>query len=149
GHLLGYAGPQPQQRVERLMSDYFRHARIVSRSLDWARSTAPVPVGVNLVRGRDGIQFVDTQRAARGPQSWLAAFQAAIDLGTTVADEALALIQQNVDRYTPEDFLPTMKERAALLRFLKPRAGLYARLSEMHDRGFLGRIFPEFQAIFS
>ena len=30
---LGYAGAQPQQRVERLMSDYFRHARIVSRSL--------------------------------------------------------------------------------------------------------------------
>jgi [protein-PII] uridylyltransferase len=148
-HLLGYAGPQPQQRVERLMSDYFRHARIVSRSLDWARSTAPVPVAMNLVRGRDGIQFVDTQRAAREPQSWLAAFQAAIELGTTVADDALALIQQNVDRYAPEDFLPTMKERTALLHFLKPRAGLYSRLSEMHDRGLLGRIFPEFQAIFS
>jgi [protein-PII] uridylyltransferase len=30
---------------------------------------------------------------------------------------------------------------------LRPRAGLYARLSEMHDCGLLGRVFPEFQAI--
>jgi len=44
GLLLGYAGDQPQQRVERLMGDYFRHARIVSRSLEWARKTAPRPV---------------------------------------------------------------------------------------------------------
>src|SRR5262249_54918297 len=35
------------------------------------------------------------------------------------------------------------------LAFLKPRAGLYDRLSEMHDCGLLGRMFPEFQAIFS
>jgi [protein-PII] uridylyltransferase len=147
--VFGYAGSQPQQRVERLMSDYFRHARIVSRSLDWARTTAPTPVGANLVRGRDGIRFVDTQLAAREPHTWLSAFQAAIDLETTVADDALGLIQQNVDRFAPEDFLPTAGERAALLHFLKPRPGLYARLSEMHDRGLLGRIFPEFQAIFS
>ena len=36
-----YPGAEPGQRVERLMSDYFRHARIVSRSLEWARRTAP------------------------------------------------------------------------------------------------------------
>ncbi len=34
-----------------------------------------------------------------------------------------------------------------MMRFLKPRPGLYARLSEMHDCGLLGRVFPEFQAI--
>ena len=41
----------------------------------------------------------------------------------------------------------TREDRAALLRFLKPRPGLYARLSQMHDCGLLGRVFPEFQAI--
>jgi [protein-PII] uridylyltransferase len=146
---LGYAGAQPQQRVERLMGDYFRHARIVSRSLDWARKTAPVPVGVNLVRSSDGIRFVEAQRAAREPQTWLNAFQAAITHQTAVADDALALIQQHVDRFTAEDFFPTEEHREALLEFLRPRPGLYARLSEMHDRGLLGRMFPEFQAIFS
>ena len=143
--LLGYPGDQPQQRVERLMSDYFRHARIVSRSLEWVRKTAPLPVGVNLVRSRDGIRFVDTQRAAREPQTWIAAFQAALDGDTVVGDEALALIQQNVDRYSAEEFFPTSAERTALLRFLRPRPGLYARLSEMHDRGLLGRMFPNFK----
>ena len=145
---LGYAG-EPQQRVERLMSDYFRHARIVSRSLEWARKTAPIPVGVNLVQSNDGIRFVDPQRAAREPHTWLHAFQAAIDHGSAVADEALALIQQHVDRYAAEDFFPTADSQQALWHFLKPRPGLYARLSEMHDRGLLGRIFPEFQGIMS
>ena len=34
-----------------------------------------------------------------------------------------------------------------MLKLLKPRKGLYDRLSEMHDCGLLGRVFPEFQAI--
>src|SRR5262245_28937266 len=146
---LGYSGAEPQQRVERLMSDYFRHARTVSRSLEWARRTAPRPVGINLVLSRDGIRFMDDQRAAREPHTWILAFQAALDNDTSVADEALALIQQHVDRYAAEDFFPTIAERDHLLRFLKPRPGLYARLSEMHERGLLGRLFPEFQGIFS
>ena len=43
--VLGYPGAFPQQRVERLMSDYFRHARTVARSLAWMRKTAPTPAG--------------------------------------------------------------------------------------------------------
>src|SRR4030095_932762 len=46
--LLGYPGAEPRQRVERLMSDYFRHARTAHRSLTWARKGAPIPVGPNL-----------------------------------------------------------------------------------------------------
>ena len=86
------------------------------------------------------------RRRAR-PASWLGAFQAAIDAGTEVTEEALSCIQQHVDRYRADDFFPEPRDRAALLRFLKPRPGLYARLSEMHDCGLLGRMFPEFQAI--
>ncbi len=145
--LLGYPGAEPRQRVERLMSDYFRHARIVSRSLEWARRTAPVPVGPNLGRSRDGIRFLDPVQAARNPASWVGAFQAAVDSGTEVTEEALSCIHQHVDRYRAGDFFPEARDRSALLRFLKPRVGLYAALSQMHDCGLLGRIFPEFQAI--
>ena len=145
--LLGYPGTEPRQRVERLMSDYFRHARIVARSLEWARKTAPAPVGPNLGLSRDGIRFLDPIQAARDPSSWLGAFQAAIDAGTEVTEEALSCIQQHVDRYRADDFFPDQSARAALLKLLKPRSGLYARLSEMHDCGLLGRVFPEFQAI--
>ena len=144
---LGYPGSEPRQRVERLMSDYFRHARIVNRSLEWARRAAPVPVGPNLGLSRDGIRFMDPIQAARSPSTWIAAFQAAIDAGTEVAEDALACIQQHVDRYRAEDFFPRAQDRTALLRLLKPKPGLYARLSEMHDCGLLGRVFPEFQAI--
>ena len=145
--LLGYPGAEPRQRVERLMSDYFRHARIVSRSLSWARKTAPVPVGPNLGLSRDGIRFLDPIAAARNPASWIVAFQAAIDTATEVAEETLSCVQQHVDRYRADDFFPTADDRASLLALLKPKQGLYARLSEMHDCGLLGRVFPEFQAV--
>jgi [protein-PII] uridylyltransferase len=145
--VLAYPGTEPRQRVERLMSDYFRHARTVSRSLEWARKTAPAPVGPNLGLSRDGIRFLDPIQAARDPSSWIGAFQAAINAGTEVTEEALSCIQQHVDRYRADDFFPDQAARAALLKLLSPREGLYARLSEMHDCGLLGRVFPEFQAI--
>jgi [protein-PII] uridylyltransferase len=145
--LMGYPGAEAQQRVERLMSDYFRHARIVNRSLGWARRTAPLPVGPNLGLSRDGIRFMDPIQAARNPALWMGAFEAAVEHHTSVSEEALSCIQQHVDRYRADDFFPEADDRAALLAFLKPVRGLYDRLSEMHDCGLLGRVFPEFQAI--
>ncbi len=145
--VMGYAG-EPRRQVEHLMGDYFRHARVVSRSLGWVRQNAPVPVADNLVRARDGIRFVDPVYADAHPESWLGLFQSAIETGAPVADEALAWIQQRVERHAPEAFFPGPSYGAALLAFLRPRSGLYARLSEMHDCGLLGRMFPEFQAIF-
>jgi [protein-PII] uridylyltransferase len=145
--LLGYPGAEPRQRVERLMSDYFRHARTAHRSLSWARKGAPVPVGPNLGISRDGIRFLDPIQAARNPATWIGAFQAAIDADTTVSEEALSCIQQHVDRFRADDFFTDASDQSALLTLLKPKKGLYDRLSEMHDCGLLGRVFPEFQAI--
>ena len=145
--LLGYPGAEPRQRVERLMSDYFRHARTAHRSLNWARKGAPVPVGPNLGISRDGIRFLDPIQAARNPATWIGAFQAAIDADTTVSEEALSCIQQHVDRFRADDFFTDASDQSALLTLLKPKKGLYDRLSEMHDCGLLGRVFPEFQAI--
>ncbi len=104
--LMGYPGADAHQRVERLMSDYFRHARIVSRSLGWARRTAPLPVGPNLGLSRDGIRFMDPIQAARNPASWMGAFEAAVEHHTSVSEEALSCIQQHVDRYRADDFFP-------------------------------------------
>ena len=146
---LGYPGRGPRQRVEALMADYFRHAKAVSRVLERARRTAPVPMGVNIGGTRDGIRFVDERKAAIQPATWLGAFQAALDAGTVVSDEALACIKRSVDRFKTEDFFPADEDRAALLAFLKPRPGLYARLSEMHDAGLLARMLPPLQAITS
>jgi len=147
--LMGYPGAGPRQRVERLMSDYFRHARTAHRCLSWARKTAPVPVGPNLGVSRDEIRFLDPIQAARNPATWIGAFRAAIDTGSAVSEEALSCIQQHVDRFRADDFFPDPHDRAAMLTLLRPRRGLYDRLSEMHDCGLLGRLFPEFQAISS
>jgi len=103
--------------------------------------------GPNLGLSRDGIRFLDPIQAARNPATWIGAFQAAIDADTEVSEEALSCIQQHVDRYRADDFFPEAADRAALLRLLTPRRGLYDRLSEMHDCRLLGRVFPEFQAV--
>ena len=144
---MGYAGGTPSQQVERFMGDYFRHARAIDRSLRWALRAAPLPIGRNLVRAADGIRFVDAREAAARPETWLALFEAAIDGGCAVADDARACVEQNAGRFPAEAFFPTRVHREALLAFLRPRPGLYARLSEMHDCGLLGQMFPEFKAI--
>jgi [protein-PII] uridylyltransferase len=129
------------------MGDYFRHARAIDRTVRWALKAAPLPIGPNLVRAADGVRFVDVREAAGRPATWLALFQTAIDGGCAVADEAIACVEQNAGRFSATDFFPTPADRDALLRFLTPRPGLYARLSEMHDAGLLGQMFPEFKKI--
>jgi [protein-PII] uridylyltransferase len=144
---FGYRGAGSRQRVERLMSDYFRHARAVARSLEWIRRAAPTPVGVNLGEAGGVVGFVDQARASREPESWLGLFQAALDRGCAISEESVATIRQHAVLHAPERFFPTPAEGAAFLDLLRPRPGLYARLSDMHDCGLLGRLLPEFEAI--
>jgi [protein-PII] uridylyltransferase len=144
---LEYPGASPRREVEALMTDYFRHARVVSRMLERIRRSAPAPVGVNLGRTPEGVRFIDPRKATIEPSTWLAVFASAIEGNTGVADETLDLIRRHAEQYSPADFFPTDDDRAALLRFLRPRPGLYARLSEMHDCGLLGRMIPPFAAI--
>jgi [protein-PII] uridylyltransferase len=145
--VIGCAGSTPRQQVERLMGDYFRHARSVARAVAWTRQMAPSPVGANLVQSRDGIRFVDAEQAGTRPDTWLRVFETAIATGAPVASETLTFFQQQGSRHAAADFFPAREDRDALLSFLKPRAGLYARLSELHDCGLLGQMFPEFAGI--
>ena len=146
---LAYPGPSARHQVEALMAEYFNHARGVTRALDRARRTAPVPLGPNLGDTRDGVRFIDEGLAASHPESWLGAFQAALDADRPVADETLEWIRQHGEGCSFATLFPAAAHRAALLRFLVPRPGLYARLSELHDCGLLGRMIPPFRAITS
>ena len=143
---LGYPGTEPRQRVERMMSDYFRHARAVSRSLQWVRRRRRPRSGRTSGDGR-GVRFIDSERAGQHPEPWLRAFQAAIDEQCAVHRRRAYGVRETSPRFAPRIFSPRPAARDELLRFLRPRPGLYARLSEMHDAGLLGQMFPEFQAI--
>ena len=81
------------------------------------------------------------------PTMWLEAFRVALTEGCPVSEQARSCIEQHVDRYTADDFVATEGDRQQLRSLLVPRVGLYARLSEMHDCGLLGRLFPEFARI--
>ena len=145
----------PRRIVETLMSTYFHHARIVSRSL--AESTKaltplsdnkPVPVGKQFMKQSEEVSFTDVTHASLRPDTWLTIFEVALNEGCGVSAEVLTCIERHGDRYSPERFFQTEEERDCLLRILKPKPGLYARLSEMHDSGLLGRMFPEFQKVY-
>ena len=153
--IFGSPGDPPQRQVESLMSAYFHHARIIARSLAVSvKSLKSTPttdstlIGDDLLRMGDEISFTDGTRASLRPRTWLAAFEAALDQDSAVSDQVLTCIERHGDRYSPEQFFPATAERDRWLRVLRPRPGLYARLSEMHASGLLGRMFPEFQKVY-
>ncbi len=154
--VLGYDGAEPYRRVETLMGDYFRHARAVTRTLARAQRIVRPPASADLpVRrvGRqfevasDGVRFVNPGRAASQPSLWLEAFRLALEQDAAVSEQALDCIEQHVEHCSVDDFVATEGERQQLRMLLRPRRGLYARLSEMHDCGLLTRIFPEFEKV--
>jgi [protein-PII] uridylyltransferase len=153
---LHYPQPDGRRRAEALMTDYFKHARRVTRALGRVRRAAlpppPTPIrliGENLMWVVEGITFADVRKAAENPVSWIRLFEAAVSRNVPVADDALALIEkeQEQHRYVPETFHPTAGDCVRVVQFLSPRPGLSARLSEMRDSGLLGAIFLEFNEI--
>src|SRR5450631_2620737 len=97
---------------------YFERVRAVLRNLVQApRPATPVRADER-----------DVPKAPAGigaePASWLAAFETAVERGTLVSSEALALIKEHVGRYPAEAFFTTDRESQRLLAFLRPRAGL-------------------------
>jgi [protein-PII] uridylyltransferase len=151
---MGSAGSQPHSRVEALMGEYFRRARVVSRALaSTQRAMRPRPHGALRFIGKqyeiaaDGVQFANPDRARAQPSLWLEAFRIALEHRCPVSEAALTLIEQNAHRCTADDFVATEGDRLQLRRLFTPREGLYDRLSEMHDCGLLNRIFPEFAKV--
>jgi [protein-PII] uridylyltransferase len=153
---LHYADPDARRRAEALMTDYFKHARSVTRALGRVRRAAlpptPTPIrliGENLMWVVEGITFANAAKAAANPASWIALFDAAVSRNVPAADDALALIEreQETHHYPPDAFHPTDDHRQHIVQFLRPRPGLSARLSEMRDCGLLGAIFLEFNEI--
>jgi [protein-PII] uridylyltransferase len=152
---LGCEGDEPRRQVETLMGMYFRHARATARTLSRAQRAVrpPVAPAVQRLVGRqfeiahDGIRFVDGDAARSRPSLWVEAFRLALAHGCAVSEQALDCIEENVERYVPDDFAGTEAERQQIRNLLYPRPGLYARLSEMHDCGLLNRLFPEFAGV--
>src|SRR6266851_5799389 len=137
------------------MNDYFERARAVFRKLLLGGSPTGSAAGFPARPAQAGgppppaetVAFADAARAATEPASWVDTFDAAVARNVPVAAASLAIIRQQVARYAPEAFFPTDRERRRLLELLRPRPGLSARLTEMHECGLLGALFPEFQAI--
>ena len=154
---FGSPGEQKRRQVELLMSTYYHHARRIDRSMATVLKSSLAPPDRNQTVVRieddielawDGVRFVDGTLASLQPHSWLRPFEAALEQDVDVSEQVLTCIERHGERYAPESFFPTEEERDRLLRVLHPRPGLYARLSDMHGRGLIGRMFPEFQKVY-
>ena len=141
-------GALPQQRVERLMSDYFRHARdrhALARVDAQDRAGAGRP---NLGRSRDGIGFIDLRQAAVQPATWLGAFQAAIDNECPVSDASARRASSSTSSAIASRISSRRRRSGPRCCSFSSRApGCTRGCREMHDCGLLGRMFPRFQAI--
>jgi [protein-PII] uridylyltransferase len=152
---IGCPGDAARARVEALMGDYFKHARAIARELARVQRAARPPaerpgatrVGRHFEIAGDGIRFVEPETAGSRPSLWIEIFRLALADGCPVSEQALDCIEQNLDRYTADDFAGTEAERQQLRALFYPRPGIYSRLSEMHDCGLLNRVLPEFAAV--
>jgi [protein-PII] uridylyltransferase len=154
---FGSPGEQKRRQVELMMSTYYHHARRIDRSMATVlksslappdRNEAVTRIGDDLELAWDGVRFLDGTLASLQPHGWLRPFEAALDQDVDVSEQVLTCIERHGERYAPESFFPGEEERDRFLRVLRPRPGLYARLSDMHGRGLLGRMFPEFQKVY-
>ena len=154
---FGSPGEQKRRQVELLMSTYYHHARRIDGAMTAAlKSTSAPPdtnqtvmrIGGELEIAWDGVRFLDGTLASLQPHGWLRPFEAALEHDVAVSEQVLTCIERHGERYAPESFFPGDEERDRLLRVLRPRPGLYDRLSDMHGRGLLGRMFPEFQKVY-
>ena len=121
---------QSQQRVEALMGEYFRHARASSRG------ARPRPAGAR--RRRAGMTRVAARRPAfrdhrrrralprsrraprRSRRCGSSSSGSRCRDGCPVSEQALTCIEQNVDRYTADDFVATEGDRLQLARAARP-----------------------------
>jgi [protein-PII] uridylyltransferase len=153
--ILARAAGTPEQRVEAMMSEYFGHARNVTRTLAAALTVLEGPVTPSAGRrlskrlelAADGVRLATVSEAASRPAAWIETFREALAKNLPVSHDLLRSIEHDRARFLASDFVATEAERRQLRALLFPRPGLYARLSEMHDCGLLGSIFPEFDKI--
>ena len=146
----GLSGREPQQRVERLMSDYFRHARI---GQPVARVGAQDRAGAGRAEPRCNRATASASstraQAARKPATWLGAVSGG-DRRTAprLRRGAGAASSSTSSAIRAEDFFPTPSDRAALLRLSEAAApGSTRGCRRCTTAGCSGAMFPEFQAI--
>ena len=137
------------------MGEYFRHARadrarlgrVAARRPAAGRHAPARPASAGTSRSPATASVSSTRRRRRADRRWLETFRLALADGCPVSEQALDCIEQNVDRYTADDFVGTEAIASSCARCSTRGPGLYARLSEMHDCGLLNQIFPEFEKI--
>jgi len=132
--------------------DYIDRARSALRNLfaggpPKAVHTAPASVtrlDDDLTEADGKITFADPERAARNPAAWLQLLEGGLEHNLPFANGALELLRAQASHLSASEMLWGMEQSRRFIDLLSPRAGLAARLSDLHASGVLAALFPEF-----
>jgi [protein-PII] uridylyltransferase len=157
---LGYAGEPPLVAVERLMSDYFRHATGVLRFARYYLETGSrggrffsrlrhrlfssrVNGFLSLLDGRLYLAAEPGETGEKLAEDIVGIFSVAQDRGAEVSESLAGWIRRKIGE-RPLDFSRSPAIRRTFARILAKGAGAGRVLARLHEAGVLGRILPEF-----
>ncbi len=161
--LMGYGdGAQTHSCVERFMSDYYRHARVITRLRDQIIGRAKrrprrgrareVDLGRGLYSGDEGVGLRELTGVERDPAIALRLYAAAVEADLPVAPQSRTAIALAT---ADDGFCAALRADAqagalfvGLVATCKPsrfRDG--SILGELHEVGLLGAMIPELEAL--
>jgi [protein-PII] uridylyltransferase len=157
---LGYGRPEdggPELPVERFMSDYYRHARVIQTYSSLVieqcqqRVSRPKKRKVRVVEGgfriADGqLEIPHSRQLREHPVRMLLAFAVAQDHDVQLTRKARRLVREHLD-LVDEDFRRSPEARTAFRRILEAERRVTRSLMTMNEIGLLGAFLPEWEHV--
>jgi len=162
---LGYTDRSFARRIERFMSEYYRHARnihLITRTVEQRLALLPQPRRLptlkqflhhrrkNATYVVDGFKFMNDEAHPASertfeeqPERLMRIFRYAQQRGVALAPELTHLIRNSLSLVTPE-FRANPHVHETFLEILRQRGSVAPILRAMHDTGLLGAFLPAF-----
>ena len=156
---FGYDGSGgPELPVERLMGDYYRHARTVLscaslvmeqclarvRPRPWRRRVQQVERGLRIANGQ--LEIPHARQLQDEPLMLLEVFRVAQEHDVPLTRKALRLVRENLE-LVDDDYRSSPQAREIFFDILRSERRVTRSLIAMNEVGLLGRYLPEWDHI--
>jgi [protein-PII] uridylyltransferase len=163
---LGYKSDPQLLAEEKMMKDYYRHARVIDRysqkAIRLMNAKSPGRVGgvFDAMRRhslnefyfiKNGLLFLKDENPAffrDKPSRIMEAFWIGLTTGTDLSEELKASLEQNHNVADTEAFRTSPDCRNIFMQILGQRKGAATALHQMHETGVLADYMPEFRKLF-
>jgi len=163
--LLNYTGDQRQLAEEKLLTDYYKHAKnifsISSKTISLLKREILILQGISSSRkvrkindyfhSADDVVFIlkkDPKFFIRNPHLIFDIFVTAQGLGLRVSDLTKSVIVTAIKKIKNFEFLFSQENIKKFLNILNSKTLVTHTLRDMYEVGLLSKIIPEFQQLF-